>query len=647
MFGEGPGTTTVPAAGDPYRSIVVVIPFEQPYSDQPFYVKGTNVRWPAVLKHKFGRTNLFDDGATFQLITDFQDTPPVKPPFPKGTITFQSVVLAKYGTWARTKADLQALFDLVIEALDHGMVPEATAWAKELFDLSEQKKPQLPERVVRFLSAYRSIKDEMEKLPPLKNDAEGWKENIDVQYQGAQVQTRKHFSLIYWDASEAELATRFTRLEDNFRAFYLWHATQGVALKLPTRPLIAVHLKGANEFYPIWQDFAGMTPMADAFLAPHFNILVISPERTDGVGRSFRMSNRNVYREGMTRQQLLAGGGPQLTESMQPMGNPIGPGPGAGPGPIGRGEGGQPGPMPGPGVQPIPKPGGPVTRTKEEVARAQTIALVERFDEDASEIAAVSSDGSRQLLFACGLFPEHVDLPAWLTTGAGEFFHRPRTPVYTPTKDNKSKMAFALTTGYGRPNFAMHYQFNELDFNQPDPKNERSPAPPAAQILRNILTDAYFNAASIGKDIDNPKNTPKEGADEARRLTGLRVKAQATAWALYYDLAKNHTAELHAFLLDLGRLPRDVAVDRDTKVMIFARSFQLLDDKGNLNEKAFDAFAQSWLASIRRVPPAWETVEVTTPAPAAGAPGVGPGGPMGPMLPMGEGPGPMRRPGGG
>lgn len=646
----GANPTAVPA--DPNRSIVVVVPFDAPYeSNKPFYPKDKHAIWHAQFNHRYGRTNLFDDKTTYQVITEFQDTPPPKDPLLKRVYkTYQIQVVDDYNKWTKAKGDPLGLYNLIVRALDHGMIAEAMNWSKELNELCEKTKPMLPARVAAFLTSYRAIKDDLDRISPMKNDAEEWREIIDTLYAGTVLHHNgKHYSIISWDANPAELTARVSHLEDNFKAFYLWHATQGITLKTPKKQQIVVLLKGANEFsrmrlafagrdenlnkvrsldddfYAARHDFAGLPPLTDAFLAPHHNILVVSPERIDGVGRSFRMSNRNLYREGLTRQLLLSGGGPPLAD---PMANPMSP---QGPGGPPRGEGG------GPALQPPMPKAGPVTKSKEEVAQYQTTAFVERFDEDATELAAVSCEGSRQLLFASEMFPDHVDLPIWLTSGAGDFYVRPRNPVYTPIADNKAKMAIGLTTGYGRANFAMQYRFfamiGDKEFKLADADMFRKKL---AAMFKNVLTDSYFTAASSGRDIDNPNAIAKSGIEEYKRVDALKMKARVLAWAVYYDLIKNQPAEFLAFLGELNRLPRDVAIDRHTHLMLFARAFQLLDDKGNLNEQAFAALAETWYRRIRQVDQAWVEVDVTTPAPTAGS-----GGGSGPGLtPSGPGVGP-------
>ncbi|HJZ55989.1 MAG TPA: hypothetical protein VKE74_13560 [Gemmataceae bacterium] len=640
-IGEGPGVIpgAQPAATtiDPTRSVVVVVPFTKPYSRQSFYLpkKGAYAGppyWDYVLNHPRGRTNLFHDGATFQVYANFQNTPEVKTlDGPPGTRTYTIAIERKYEAWTKTAQDPQALCDLIVEALENGMVPQAVDWSDKLLVLVDQKKPQTTQQVTRFVQAYREVQGPMKSRPVASKEGENWKQMFDAvnDYAGANTRTQGHYTLVYWDADEEEIALRFTRLEDNFRAFFLWHALQGIVLKVPTRPLVAVVLREARVFHPIREDFGRPFLVCDdSFVVAQSNVLVMSPERTDSVGQSFRRSNHlNVFQGGLSRKALLNGDGPKLIDAT-PM-NPIGPG---GQPPIGEG-GAQPPPV-GPGGMPPMNPMNQTGKTKDDVARAMTLAMVERYDSDATELGAVSCDGCRQLMSATGMFPDHVDLPLWLSSGAGSFFHRPRDPVYTSGNDNKATMGLALTTGYGRPNYAMQFHFRQMD-----QKKELNQNP--AVLLRNVVTDAYFFAAPTGKDLDNPAALPKEDrAEEQKRLEALAIKARATAWALYYYLAKNRPTELMAFFDELGRMPRDLSLDPNTKMLAFARVFRLITPAGELDEAAMATFAKGWLDSVRFVPESWVNIEVTTPAAAiGGAPGapVGPGALPGPGRPRGPG----------
>jgi hypothetical protein len=110
------------------------------------------------------------------------------------------------------------------------------------------------------------------------------------------------------------------------------------------------------------------------------------------------------------------------------------------------------------------------------------------------------------------------------------------------------------------------------------------------------------------------------------------VKAQASAWALYYYLAKDRPAELRAFQAELAALPRDLPLDSDTVTAAFCRAFNL--DGSN---QAYAKFADAWLEYIRTVPPAGIDIPLMDPKPAGtGMPMPSPEGGIPPMpLPKG------------
>ena len=112
----------------------------------------------------------------------------------------------------------------------------------------------------------------------------------------------------------------------------------------------------------------------------------------------------------------------------------------------------------------------------------------------------------------------------------------------------------------------------------------------------------------------------------------MSIKAHATAWALYYYLAKDHPDKLRRFLDELAAPPRDLPFDGDSVVAVFCRSFGIEN-----NKQALTQFANGWLDYINTLPSASVDVTIVEPkAPEGGAVGAGggfPGGPPGPGQP--------------
>src|SRR6185437_3746673 len=63
------------------------------------------------------------------------------------------------------------------------------------------------------------------------------------------------------------------------------------------------------------------------------------------------------------------------------------------------------------------------------IAEAQMLSLMLKALEQEAELATVSHEVSRQLLFASGLLPRNVAVPEWALFGVGSFFE---TPLQSP-----------------------------------------------------------------------------------------------------------------------------------------------------------------------------------------------------------------------
>jgi hypothetical protein len=609
MPGGGMGSgTSGSGTGDPSRSVVVVVPFTQKFGTRPFYKKGAGGhRWDLGLTHPLGSTNLLVDNTSIEIYPDFVRRP-------GETQTVPSSIRFKHQSWSRSN-DAQVLFDLINEALENGMVADAVQWSDELLTVVDEKKVKTSPPVDRFATAYRKVQKPLREPPGQPSDAAEWKARLDPSGNETQVQTRGHYSLLFWDSGKAEVDRRFAQLDDNFKAFFLWHATRGVALTVPTKPLVAVLPKSGQEVRRIAYAIDGAFTGADAFYAPAYDLLVLSPERLDGIGVTFQKQSQQVY-QGVGRQTLINGEGPVLTPTV-------------------------------PGV-----PAAPNSKKPEEVARMQTWAMVDRYLEEEAEISGVSREATRQLYYATGLMPRHVVLPEWLSNGSVSFFHRPKGPVFTRKDDKKYYMTVALTTGYGVPNYVMHKHWINLS-----DRKELNPDP--AALLRNVVTDAYFDAArdASGNDIDPPPPVkpvvlppgvpppPPENPYvlQRRKRDMIYYKAHASAWALYYYLARNNPAGLERYFSELNRLPRDLPLDAGTRLASFARAFELADPKtGAIDADKFANFARGWVGSMQNVPAVGVEVKLNDPPPATSGSGTGPGsgGSLGPPPGGSMGPGP-------
>lgn len=600
---ETPGST--PKAGataDPTQSIVVVIPVERAINPEPFYGPPkdyhprTNPTW-RILHHRLGgtvyRTPLYLDDVEVQWygVKEFASRP-----------TPHARVEAGYAKWKKAKSELPLLLGVVSDALEVGLVDEAIGYADELLKATteqEAMKQPIPARVQQFKTAYGQIQKKLQGALRQSDAAAAWKNRVAAVVKTnlrPQIRTQGHYTLIYWDVDNTEQVHRLRQLETNFRAFYLWHAVNGVALDFPEEPLIAVLARGLPDVTRLFKALDGLPMVSDAFLAPEYNVLVLSPDRFTPAGNTFRVQNAGRFKEGITKGMLLRGDGPKLD------------------------------------------PTGKNGKKPEEVAFLATMAMVEQYANETADVAQVSSEGCRQLLFATGLLPQHVLGPQWLSDGAVAFYHRPAGATYV-IKDDKKKatMSVALTTGYGSPNYVMCKEFKSLIEKGNLPQDR-------ATLLQNVITDAYFTALRDGIDLDQTTDPAKpeikddDPAAVRKQWENRAVKAQATAWALYYYLARQYPDQLRRFAAELNQLPRDLPIDPQTTLVIFARVFDLVPGTQRQgNKESFAEFAQRWVESVNGAPQTWEelNVEVLEKPKAGSGTGVPPGGP-----PPGSGGGP-------
>ncbi len=634
----GGGPANANASHDPTRSLVIVVPVEEDLTKAaPFYLKPAhqfrNPLWVPKLHMTLHNekivTNLFTDSASIQWYTTLKETPALKK-------THSLDVRERYGKWAKTKTDLKVGFNLVVEALNYAMVDDAIVYADDLFATAQSKKDSLPPEVVNFVRAYGPMQQGLKSAAPKRSATEFWQAKLEA----PNLTPTPHYAILYWDATGEEVSRRSTLLEENFKAFFLSYATRGIELKIPETPLIVALAKQGRDVKQLAHALdAPVRLVADGFFSPEHGLLVLSPERLDSLGQTFNAQTRDMYRDGVSRKELLAGRGPDIDAN---------------------------------GQNDMKKP--------DDVARLQTIALIERMVDEQASICAISREGTLQLLYATGQIPQFVALPEWVTNGAVNFFTRPKDPAFIQHPDGKWWMTVAPAPGYGGPNYVLQRQFREHYAPLIDDRKEKKEVPEQrAQrviLLKNLLADAYFLGLRDPKEVNDPDpvkqdksgvalNTggpgpnpnpggpgpgpgpggigqppmgvPGVGGDSGpredpigllrKKREVLGVKAQATSWALYYYLAKARPDELRKFIAELAALPRDLPLDSGTITSAFCRSFGIAE-----TPEAFAKFAEAWLEYIRTVPPAGIDIPLADPKPPMG--GNTPPNPMG-FNPMG------------
>jgi hypothetical protein len=672
----GGGGAAGPAPSDPTRSVFVVIPVTQPTGGQgkTFYPKldyhpTFNPRWPSILVHPFGTTNLFVDNVQIQLYSEFAQVP-------AGTKTRATVLKARLDAWKNSpKDDGQKGLDLIGDALEIGMVPEAVALADDLHAGATAKKLKTTPQVDRFVAAYGPIKKGLASRTSDPGEGPGWKTRLGRGFSDVTEVPGLHYYLVTWGGSrDVDARRRLDQLEQNFQAFYLSHAARGVGLPLPDKQLPVLLTSTGDEFRRLVGVLNAPHPVVDGVYAPDYDVLVLSPEAADAeVGRTFQRQANANYKLGVDREMLLH---PEGYTVRQPRGFKL---------------------------NADNNPQVADGKSPDEVARLMTWAMADAFFQRDSEVAAVSREGSRQLLYASGLMPRYVSQPLWLTHGSAAFFQRPRGAVFTEGPDDKTVATVALSTGYGVPNFAQQKLFREFLDKKQFHKD-------AGVVVRNVVTDGYFAAATAAAavDLDDPKlpkrklgkttstasagggpgglpllggggpgpggrpgppgglagspgggrpgpgGSPDGGGGiggqpvaantgdeddltyERRKRAFVTDKATATSWALYHYLATKHPDGLRRYFAELDKLPRDLPLDRDTRLQLFLAAFDLTAGPApEGTRRTLRQFGEEWLRAMIDIPMAGSDITLVDPQPvqpAAGAPGSGPAGP-----PMGSG----------
>jgi hypothetical protein len=648
-MGPTGGASGAPASEHDFtRSVVVVIPLEtellevpldpkKPFNTDrnPRYVKFTVPLHGTVL-----RANLFFDSTQIQFYTELLKVPGAKK-------TRLTQMRDKYALWTKDKKDPQLLYEALLLALESGHIREtvtppgqtpkdAVTFATELLAVATENKLALSRDAQAFVTAWGAVSKRVLGPATVPGDGPDWQAKLDAKAN----RTEGHYSLVSWDSSDAEIRRRSRQLNDHFIAFYLLHATRGVALPVPAKPLVAV-LPEQSASVPKMRTVLDVLPgTGDAFYAPEHNVLLLAPERSDDVGRTFIRQNQQAFAKGLNRDAVLAGVLPDKLDAN--------------------------------GRDGAAKP--------DDYARAGTLSLIEKLMAEEAEVAAISREGSRQLLFATGGLPAHVTLPEWFANGSVNYFARPRGPLFVKVgDDDKPFMSVAMSTGYGVPNYLLQRALRDLD-------EHKELNADRAKVLENVLTDAYFSGVKDALDPDpappKKKVVPKgpvgpmgpmgplgplgpggrdgegplfpggtqpggaqsggtgteDAAVAARKARErLELKAQATAWSLYYFLARAKPAELKAYLAELNKLPRDLPIDGKTSFAAFVRAFNLSSaPDGPADPARMKKLATEWFDYVTTIPAAYFDVPLVMPEPPK--PGTGTG-PMGPGLPGPMGPG--------
>jgi Protein of unknown function (DUF1570) len=410
------------------------------------------------------------------------------------------------------KVTAEGLVKLAEWALHHGLRDKFEETMDELVKLEAKSENPHP-----AAKAYKTIKAEMARKITKPDPIENLSKSVLSEYKPVQ---GEHYVLLHnMDAKEkvpAEVESRLRKLESNYRNFYYWFALKGVVPKVPDERLVAVLVGGTNQdqFNRQRKIFDDQPLVVDGFLARSDNVVVLANHRLDS-SYSALVKNTEKYWAVVPQDSIL-----KKLPKDQPIAN---------------------------------------------AAEAQTVALLLKLMEEDSETAAVSYEGTRQLLQATGYLPKNVATPTWLQFGLGSFFETPKGSIWTTV---------------GVPGVTLDQEANYLTQYKKFASDEKVKLEKSRGIqLKKVITDQYWH--------DSEKLLSSDLA---------RNKARALSWALTYYLMNNKLEGLKRYQEELSKLPRDLEFDADTLILCFARAFDLLDarDPNKVDEGKLSSLADKW-----------------------------------------------------
>ena len=290
--------------------------------------------------------------------------------------------------------------------------------------------------------------------------------------------------------------------------------------------MIAVLVPSTDEFEQQQKIFESTPLVDDGFYARRENLVVLSQLRIDTPYLALVKHNEDLWTQpGLDRDQMLKGKIPSK-QKLSKFESP-----------------------------------------EDKLAEAQTMALLEKVMEQDAELAAISHDGTRQLIAASRLTTPGVIVPEWIQFGMGSFFETPKGAPWTSV---------------GNAHWDYLPLFLDLDKNK-----DKKPLEKPADLVKGIVTDRFFRLA-----MDPKKNKPEDEPE---------LKARALSWALTYYIAHDKLDGLLRYYQELRRLPRDIEFDDEVLLGCFGRAFDLMDATGKkIDEGKLAGFAETWYRMMVR-----------------------------------------------
>lgn len=444
--------------------------------------------------HQWGHTALYDTGdISFHVYTD---VPPRDAAYKKR----RELLLGKEGSKDTTDKNANNYLDLAKWVLANGKIDEFPKIMDELAKIEPDNAD---------VTAYKKVKAEMDrKITKEDPRVYFWKQRLgDDNYKLKVDSEYPHYVLLYSSSASAdspEVLTRLKRLEENYHAFFYWFALQGKVLPVPDYRLAAVLINKSEEYQDYHKAFDNIVTADDGFYDRRENLVFFSATPQDEGYDALNKSTQGLWGQGWNRKDLIQG-----------------------------------------------KTKNQANADSVTIVRNQVITLLLQALESESELAAVSHDGTMQLLSVTGSIPRTVSAPEWVQFGTASFFETPKG---------------AWWQGTGAPSQLYLKKYKKWEKDEKGNKLEKPPE----TALKKVITDEYFR--------------------EARKIDqeAAWTKARTMTWALTYFLVETHLPELMAYYQELGNLPRDMEFDDEILLGCFARAFKIADSV-NPNQPKADA----------------------------------------------------------
>lgn len=455
-------------------------------------------------------------------------------------ITRELPIPTPHSQWDRRKqnafkGDRRKVMDLGEWALAHGLYDEFAGLMDGLVGSKEDQNQSSPQDLKDAIKAYVQVKAALEKDSPGEAAANKWRTRLS-----ARLDTSKHYAVVYTSQTPnpPEVKSRLEALEQHMRAFYYWFALRGKALPVPEEKLVAVLLADPSEFRKQRAVEENEPLVSDGFYAHRDHICVFSAQRLDTPFLVFERQAHPFWASGQYDKAKLIDGTAKRSSGVTP--NPA------------------------------------------DFNRLMTLALLERALDDEAERAAVSHEGTRQLLVAAGLVPRAVVMPRWAEFGSAATFETPKGPY----PEAPIQVSVAIYPGVGGPSWCYLRYFKEKV------KPEEGGSTPS-RFLQDVVVDAQFNRIISGVDRSGNLVADHEGL----------LKARAGSWALAHYLLKARFAGMVKYYQELSAMPRDLEVDEKALLACFARAFDVANvTQDGPDPGKFEQLAKDWLSYIRSLP---------------------------------------------